>query len=527
MVVRFTSIDLYHEAFMPRYAAVDIGSNSIRLLVADCSLRNGTPQITRLAEDRQVVRLGSTVFKSGAVEAQVMDEVCAVLRRFQETWRKHDVFGVRAVATSATRDASNQAEFVTRASDAVGAPIETISGQEEARLIHLGVQTVWPQSRQQVLMVDVGGGSAELIASENGVYRDGYSRPLGAVRLTEVFLKKDPPTENQVRELEEYIEEKLTLPLRYLGGRRYDRVIATSASAAAVVCAANRIARTNREAADRKKATAAQVRKLYRDLVTKGVAERRKIPGIGPRRAEIILPGAAVFWKVLERFGQEAMFYSVAGVRDGIIADLTLRGVGRENVRLSGEQRRAVEALARKFGVGTKHAKKVSEHALTLFEGLSPLHSLAPSYGKLLEAASYLRDAGHYVSDTGHHKHSHYLVRNSDLAGFTDGERSFIALLCRYHRKAMPAARHLEFQSLDVEQRRALMMLIPILRLADALDRSREQHVQAVEVEIAGETIRLRLTSERDVSLERWAAESNAETVRVVYGRSLSLAGSR
>ncbi|MBY0373897.1 MAG: Ppx/GppA family phosphatase, partial [Bryobacteraceae bacterium] len=279
--------------------------------MADCSIRNGVPQITRLAEDRQVVRLGATVFKSGAVEAAAMDEVCGVLRRFQETWRKHDVLGVRAVATSATRDASNQAEFVTRASDAVGAPIETISGQEEARLIHLGVQTVWPQPRQQVLMVDVGGGSAELIASEGGVYREGYSRPLGAVRLTEVFLKKDPPSEKQVKELEEYIEEKLTLPLRRLGGRRYDRVIATSASAAAVVCAANRIARTNREAADRKKATVGQVRKLYRELIERGIAERRRIPGIGPRRAEIIVPGAAVFWKVLERFGQEAMYYSI------------------------------------------------------------------------------------------------------------------------------------------------------------------------------------------------------------------------
>lgn len=523
MVVRFTCIDLYHEALMPRYAAVDIGSNSIRLLVADCVLSNGLPRIARIAEDRQVVRLGSTVFKSGSVEAPVMDEVCAVLRRFQDTWRKHEVLGVRAVATSATRDASNQAEFVTRAADALGASIETISGQEEARLIHLGVQTVWPQPKQQVLMVDVGGGSAELIASESGVYRDGYSRPLGAVRLTEVFLKKDPPTEKQVRELEEYIEEKLALPLQRLGGRRYDRVIATSASAAAVVCAANRIARTNREAADRMKATVSQVRKLYRELVTRSVAERRKVAGIGPRRAEIIVPGAAVFWKVLERFGLESMHYSMAGVRDGIIADLTLRGVGRANIRLSGEQRRAVEALARKFGVATRHAKKVAEHALNLFEALSPLHSLAPSFGKLLEAASYLRDAGHYVSDTGHHKHSHYLIRNSDLAGFTDAERSFVALLCRYHRKTMPTARHLEFQALDAEQRRALVMLTPLLRLADALDRSREQHVQGIEVEMDGEAIRMRLQSHRDVSLEQWAAEANAEIFRSVYGRNLML----
>lgn len=506
---------------MPRYAAVDIGSNSIRLLVADAVTRNGVPVITRVAEDRQVVRLGSTVFRSGMVEPAVMEEVCTVLRRFQETWRKHEVFGKRAVATSATRDASNGAEFVARASEAIGTPIETISGQEEARLIHLGVQTVWPQPKQLVLMVDVGGGSAELIASEQGVYRDGYSRPLGAVRLTEVFLKQDPPTKTQLRELEEYIEEKLALPLRKLGGRRYDRVIATSASAAAVVCAANRIARANREVADRMKATVAQVRKLYQDLASRSLAERRKTTGIGPRRAEIILPGAAVFWKVLERFGQPALYYSIAGVRDGIVADLTLRGVGRENTRLSADQRRAVETLARKYGVATKHARKVADHALVLFEALMDMHGLPPVFGKLLEAASYLRDAGHYVSDTGHHKHTHYLVSNSDLAGFTPPERTFVALLCRYHRKAMPAPRHLEFQALEPEQRRALILMIPLLRLADALDRSREQYVQSIGVEVAGDRIRLRLESARDVSLEQWAVESTAELFRTVYGRTL------
>ena len=243
--------------------------------------------------------------------------------------------------------------------------------------------------------------------------------------------------------------------------------------------------------------------------------------------AEIIIGGAAVFLKTLETFGQPALYYSAAGVRDGIIADLAARGVGRDRSRLSREQREVVEALSRRYGVGQKHAKHVAALAHELFEALQPLHRLPASVGKLLEASSYLHDIGHFVSDTSHHKHSAYLVANSDLPGFTDQERSTIAALCRFHRKSMPQTRHAEYQTLDADSKRAVLYLAPLLRLADALDRSQEQKVRAVAAAVKNGTIGLTVEAEPLADLELWAAGELTNIFKDVYGHELAVRRAR
>lgn len=505
---------------MPRYAAVDIGSNSIRMQAAETS--PGMPT-TILAAERQVTRLGAGVFRDGRITAEAIAFVSSNLERMAQIYQKLDVVGVRAVATAAVRDASNQEEFLERASKALGSPIEIISGQEEARLIHMGVLARWPQNGKRVLMMDVGGGSAEVMLSEEGVLSDAYSKPLGAVRLTEVFLRSDPPAPLELRRMNEYIDEKLIGPMRKIGVGPYDRAISTSATAAAIVCAVNRVPRAKREEADRLKASVAQIRKFYRELISMDSNARRKIQGIGPNRAELVVAGAAVFLRFLELFQQPAMHYSVAGVRDGIIADLTARGVGRELSMLSRDQRRAVEQMARRYGVQLAHARKVADLTHRLFEALQPLHRLPPAVGKLLEAAAYLHDIGHFVSDTSHHKHSYYLVVNSDLPGFTDAERHLIALLCRYHRKSMPTPRHSPFQTIDPESRRAVTLLTPLLRIADSLDRSHEQRVSDVAVQFRNGTVTLALDSSSDPDLEIWAAERVADSFRDTYQKQIQL----
>ena len=505
---------------MPRYAAVDIGSNSIRMQAAETNA--GMPT-TILAAERQVTRLGAGVFHDGRITADAMAFVCANLERMAQVYRKLDVIGVRAVATSAVRDASNQQEFLERAAKALGSPVEIISGQEEARLIHLGVLARWPQGDKRVLMIDLGGGSAEVILSEHGILSDAFSKPLGAVRLTEVFLKTDPPAPIDLRRMTEYIDEKLVAPLRKIGPGPFDRAICTSATAAAIVCAINRVTRARREEADRLKATLSQVRKFYGEVSTLDLNGRRKIQGIGPNRAELIVAGAAVFLRFLELFKQPAMHYSVAGVRDGIIADLTARGVGRELSMLNRDQRRAVEQMARRYGVQLPHARKVSELAHRLFQALQPLHKLPPGFGKLLEAAAYLHDIGHFVSGTSHHKHSYYLVAHSDLPGFTDTERQTIATLCRYHRKSMPTPRHSPFQTMDPESRRAITLLVPLLRIADSLDRSHEQRVNDLQVQFRNGTVTLALAADPEPDLEVWAAERVAEFFQETYQVQLQL----
>ncbi len=509
---------------MPCYAAVDIGSNSVRMLAAEVA--GGAPPRVLCAE-RQVTRLGESVFRSGEISQESMQASCEVLRRFAAMYGKFEVAGVRAVATSAVRDARNQRQFLEAASAALGAPVEIISGQEEARLIYLGVQSRWPHPRQRVLIIDIGGGSAEFILGEGGRLAASYSKPLGAVRLTQVFLSDDPPAAQQLHRMDEFIAEKLAPVARRLGTGPWDRAIATSATAAAVVCAVNRVPRAKREAADRLRATPPQLRAFYRRVAQSGLAARRRIAGVGPRRAEIIIAGAAVLRAAVERFHLPSVYYSTAGLRDGIVADLAARGVGKEFSRLSREQRAVVEQMARRYGVEVRHARKVASLAQTFFEALHPLHGLPLSAGRLLEAAAYLHDTGHFISDTGHHKHSAYVVANSDLPAFTGRERMLIALLCRYHRKSMPSARHEAFQPLPAEDKRLVLMLVPLLRLADSLDRSHDQRVESVTCRIREDAVVLELRSEADTDLEVWAGERAGEVFREIYGLPVTLVRSR
>lgn len=509
---------------MPRYAAIDIGSNSVRMEAAETVPGRSA---TILASGREVTRLGVSVFRTGRISQEAMELVCGVLKRMSQTYQKLDVAGVRAVATSAVRDASNQSEFIARASEAIGEPVEIISGPEEARLIHLGVQSRWQHPNKRIMIVDVGGGSGEIILGENGEMREGISRPLGAVRLTEVFLKSDPPAEAELRRLDKFIEEKIENALNRIGLTPFDRVISTSATAAAVVCAVNRIPRSKRESADRLKATTRQVRLFYKDISERNLNSRRKIPGIGPRRAEIIVGGTAVFLRIMEAFRLHAMYYSVAGVRDGIIADLAARGVGRDLSRLTREQLQVVEGMCRKYAAPIRHARKVALFSNILFDCLQPLHRLPRDSGRLLHAAAYLRDTGHFISDTGHHKHSAYLVSNSDMPGFTDQERLLIGLLCRYHRKSLPAPRHEPFQSLAPELKRAVLMLTPLLRIADGLDSSQEQKVERMECSLRSGSVVLALQGSGDIDLEMWAAERAADTFRQIYNYPITLSRRR
>lgn len=503
---------------MSRYAAIDIGSNSIRMLAAEVGTDG---KMLPLAAERQVVRLGTSVFREGRLSESGINLACDALEKMAATYRKLDLLGVRAVGTAALRDASNQPEFLARATTILGTPVEIISGLEEARLVHLGVQNQWPHPKQRLLITDIGGGSAELILSEDGHILESFSKSLGAVRLTELFLKSDPPEPKELVRMQRYIQERIAGPAARLAGRKINRMIATSSTAAAVVCAANRVRRTRRELADRLPATAAQIRRLYRELSSQNLAGRQAVTGIGPRRAEIIIAGVTVLREFVETFRVPRVYYSTAGVREGIIADLAHRKVGLEQTRLDPDRRRVVQTLSRKYGISAPHASKVAHLAGVLFRSLRVLHGLTPEQGQLLEASAHLYNIGHYVNESRHHRHSHYLVANADLAGFSDKERLIIAHLCRYHRKSTPQPSHLEFQTLDSESRRIVVLLTPLLRLAVALDRSQEQLVEDIEMSLEDKTVTVLLKSQRDLDVEQWHAEQVAPVFREILGRQL------
>jgi exopolyphosphatase/guanosine-5'-triphosphate,3'-diphosphate pyrophosphatase len=294
-----------------------------------------------------------------------------------------------------------------------------------------------------------------------------------------------------------------------------------------VASAVARVPRSKREEIDRLRIPAPQVRKLYEKIAELALPARRKVTGIGPRRAEIIVPGVAVLSSFLQEFRLPAFYYSRAGVRDGIIADLAARNVGAELSRLSRDQRHEVEDMCRRFGVSLQHARKVASIACMLFTALQPLHELPPPAGKLLEAAAYLHDIGHWISSVAHHKHSYYVVANSDMPGFNERERLLIAALCRYHRKSLPMPMHGAYQSLTAEEKKVLVGAIPLLRLADNLDRSHEQKIDSVECKLRDGEVLLQVHSRGNIDLEQWAAERAGTVFQEVYQRKVTIAKAR
>lgn len=503
---------------MDCYAAIDIGSNSIRMEAAEVGV-DGSFKV--VASDRQVTRLGESVFSSGRISQASGEFAIDVLASMSQKIRAANAMAVRAVGTSALRDAGNKDEFLRRASEVIGANVEVISGLEEARLIYMGVQTRWPLRKGRLLIADVGGGSAELIAGDNGHLAEAYSKKIGAVRMKEVFLKSEPPTKLELAQLREYIDQRLEGVLKRLAIRKYDRAVATSGTAAALICAVNGISRTKRDKVDRLRASAPQVLSFYQKISSRDLEGRRKMTGIGPRRAEIIVPGVAVLLQIMQALRLPALHYSAAGLRDGIIADLARRGVGKKPARLDADRRASVVAMARRYGVEMNHVRKVAQVASQLFDSTTALHRLPAPYGELLEGAAYLYDIGHYVSDTRHHRHSAYLVANSDLPGFTERERNILSNLCRYHRKSMPTPAHADFQTLDAEAKRAVLYLTPLLRLSAAIDQTHEQRVRAVDCAIQNGAVSVVLRSDSDAKLEKWAAEQVGDVFRQVYDRPL------
>lgn len=316
-----------------RLGAIDIGSNSVRLQIADALQRsNGLPSLTTVKNERQVTRLGEGVFgKRGKISRSALKETCVVLRRMKRSCEIHDVQEFRAVATSAVREAKNRLEFTDIAEEILRCPVEIISGDEEAHLVHLGIHARWPQlrKRERPLIIDLGGGSAQIIHGASPKVVEKLSRPIGSVRLKQKFLKHDPPKKREIRALTDYIDEKLAIVIERVSPTSISRLLATSGAAAAVVCAINEV-RVDRDEADRLSAPYAQVETLFERVSTMDLAHRRRIRGVGRRRAEVLLPGIAVLMAIMRSFGKDELTYTSAGVRDGIITDLSMRGNQRQ-----------------------------------------------------------------------------------------------------------------------------------------------------------------------------------------------------
>ncbi len=518
---------------MPTIAAIDVGSNSCRLKIA----RVVAHRLKVLHEDREVTRLGASVFDSGLISPEAMAVTLRALKRFQRAVQTHGVDKIRVVATSAMRDARNAAAFQAWVKAETGWNMEIISGLEEGRLIHRGLVAGGPGSGGRVVFVDIGGGSCEITVSDHKRIKETISLPLGAVRLTEEFLQADPPPpEGLARMRKAFIARELRRAHRRLMPPRGALVIATSGTAAALseACplsgkAAKPQARSPRRSA-RKSAgngrasgivSTRDARKLAGKIARMTLPEREAVPGIGPRRAEIIVAGAAVFAEILESFGLPGFRYSPLGLRDGVLAQMLAELDARATVHREFEHERweSVLATARRYGVDPRQAEPVRAHAAQLFRELKSLHELPTEYENWLSAAALLRDTGKFINHQNHHRHAQYIILFRALRIQPRSAHCNFGH-CALPGQDPPSARRPSHAQHLAEEHKNVHRAIVLLRLAVALNQDRASDVLRVSAKVFPKRVYLEVKPGRTgAELELWSLRKEADYFREVFGR--------
>src|SRR6476661_2826588 len=490
---------------MPTLAAVDIGSNSVRLKISRLSGR----RLLEIHQDRQVTRLGDSVFRTGFLSPQAIDDTVKALRRFHRAVQHEGADTVRVVATSALRDARNSRAFLEWVHSATGWKVEIISGLEEARLIHLGLVSSLRVSAATTLMVDLGGGSCELTISGKGHIRDTVSLPLGAVRLTSEFLQHDPPRKAELRRLRGFVEREIGRIADRIARSRPKAVIATSGTAAALVAMGHSLYKTKgpRAAA----VSRAQMRRIAKMLSRLNLEQRIKQPGVGPRRAEIVIAGAVVYAELLDRCQLAGFRYSPLGLRDGLLAQMAAEydGSTRSGKHIQSERWDSIKAAVAHYRVDMNHALQVREAAMHLFKSLKSVHRLPPEYAEWLSAAAMLYEVGDYVNRNGRHRHAYYIVSNSEILGYTPEQRRTIAAIARYLGKSRPVPGDGAMEVLPPSDREFVRKASLLLRLARALNLGRSGAVRGTRERIADGRVNLVLLAKprASVDLELWAVE--------------------
>lgn len=509
---------------MQTLAAIDIGSNSCRLKIA----RIERHRLKVLHEDRAVTRLGASVFESGMISPDAMVGTLSALKRFYKAVQVAAADRVRAVATAALRDARNAQAFVAWVKSETGWDLEIISGLEEARLIHRGVMRE-ARTQGRCLLVDLGGGSCEITLSDRRRIVETMSLPLGAVRLTEEFLHEaDRPAPEDIARMKRYIRRELGRAGRRFGSLSRVQVIATSGTAAALVQASIVTKLGGRPAKRSKRMSGTAETRAVRRLATKlpkmTNQERGRVPGIGPRRAEIIVAGAEVYAILLEHFGLGGFRYSDLGLRDGILAQMLAEQDARTSAHQQFERDRweSVLATCKRYGVDTRSADPVRAHAAQLFRDLQSMHGLPADYQQWLEAAAMMRDVGKYINYQGHHRHTQYVIAGSELYGFTPQQRSIVSGIARYLGKSRPAPQDRAFRYIAPADHDNVKRAIVLLRLAIALNQDRASDVLRVTVRAYPKRVELKIQPGRTgAELELWSLRKEADYFREVFRREL------
>ncbi len=511
---------------MPNIAAIDIGTNSIHLVVARPT---GNRRFDILAREKEVVRLGTGPGDMKHLSADAIDRAVETLGRFRqvaEVWEADVV----AVATSATREALNREEFIGRARREAGVEVAIVPGVEEARLIQLGVLQAVPVYDRQVLVVDIGGGSTELILGDGGRMITARSMKLGAIRLTNRFFASERVKASAVEACRNYVRAFISPVVRDISRLGFAAAVGSSGTIASAVSLSvaergEQPRSPNAETISRAEIEAA----VARVAGVRTTAAREKINGLEPRRADIILAGLLLLEQLVLELQIEELTYSEYALREGVLLD-RMRQPHEGLHHLSDLRRESVLHVASMFTDDLDHAKHTTALAAELWEQTADIHGLAPPTLELLEAAALLHNVGLFVSHSSHHRHSYYLIRNCErLTGFTDREIELIALVARYHRKSSPKAKHSEFAQLDPPDQHTVRVLAGLLRVAISLDRTSAGLVESVAVHASdGDlTMHVAVKPGADASLELYTAEQRKDPLAAALKKRVSIVAAR
>ena len=513
-----------------RIAAIDIGTNSFHLLVAAVDPKLRTFRI--IQAEKATTRLGERDPETGELTAAAMQRGLETLRQFRDLAASHRVEQIVTAATSAVREAPNGRDFLQTILDDLGMEVDLVSGPEEARLIYLGVLSGMPFGDRPHLLLDIGGGSTELILADGRDARALTSTRVGAVRLQRDFVRDDPMPPQRRSFLQAFIQGSLEPAVdkvrRRIKPGETPVLVATSGTAMAI----GSLAASEEQRPPRKlhgyRVTRQSLNQVVDRLITMTPAQRRELAPINDRRAEIIVPGALILQTTMKMLGVGEFVLSERALREGLIVDWMLRqGLLEDRFSFqSSIRQRTVLHQVQRFAVNQIRAERVASHALSLYDATrGVMHDDSGEGRELLRAAAMLHTCGQHINISAYHKHTWYLIRHGELLGYSEAEHLMVAAIARYHRRSLPKKRHESWQLVATrDNRRCVHQMALLLRLAAALDRRPEPVISALRIHAVKGSLDLEIVPERvnqNVSLEQWSLEGCAEVVKEAVGVNL------
>lgn len=500
-------------------AALDIGTNSFHMVVAR-ALDEGFEVITR---EKETVRLGRGADEMRMLADEAIDRGVACLARMRQVADSHDA-EVRAVATSAVREAKNKDVFLKRAQQEAGIDIRVVSGVEEARLIHLGALHGIGIDDRAMFLCDIGGGSTEIVVGAAEEELLARSFKIGAVRLTDRFFSTETLHPSAVSSCRTFVRSAFMNILTEVADLGFEFAVASSGTAETVARIIARDA-TPPKSFNKFEMPGVDITRVVNDLAScSTVQQRAEKFSLERSRAEIILAGAIILESIADVFGIDRFVFSDYALREGLLID-ELHKLGRGPATESDAVMRSVRMLAERCDDRPEHSEYVAQIAVDLFDQLAAELNVDPTSRRLLEAAALLANVGVVVSHSKHHLHSYYVIRNSELVGLTDREIELIAQIARYHRKGLPKMEHAEFAALSVDDRHLVRSLAGILRIAIGLDRTQDGRVRKVTTKLTDEIVEIRFSTvkSKDGDLNAYAATERRALLSDVLNRRVKI----